>query len=87
MTLEALGHRILGLREQGVLIMLVLSRKVGERIQLGDNITVTLVKVSGSLVRLGIEAPASMPVVREELLARGIKQVKPANADLSPARA
>jgi carbon storage regulator len=50
--------------------MLVLSRKVGERIQLGDNITVTLVKVSGNLVRLGIEAPASMPVVRQELLDR-----------------
>ena len=50
--------------------MLVLSRKVGERIQLGDHITVTLVKVSGNLVRLGIEAPADMPVVREELLTR-----------------
>ena len=50
--------------------MLVLSRKVGERIQLGDHITVTLVKVSGNLVRLGIDAPADMPVVREELLAR-----------------
>lgn len=58
--------------------MLVLSRKVGERIQLGDNITVTLVKVSGNLVRLGIEAPASMPVVRQELLLR--TQPAPAQA-------
>jgi carbon storage regulator len=47
--------------------MLVLSRKVGERIQLGDNITVTLVKINGNAVRLGIEAPPHMEVYREEL--------------------
>lgn len=63
--------------------MLVLSRKVGERIQLGDNITVTLVKVSGNLVRLGIEAPANMPVVRQELLARAL-QGKLAAASSAP---
>jgi carbon storage regulator len=69
--------------------MLVLSRKVGERIQLGDNITVTLVKVSGNLVRLGIEAPANMAVVRQELLARaGKKQdVDSVSGELSPASA
>jgi carbon storage regulator len=50
--------------------MLVLSRKVGERIQLGDNITVTLVKIHGNTVRLGIEAPSHMAVVREELVVR-----------------
>jgi len=50
--------------------MLVLSRKVGERIQLGDDITVTLVKINGNLVRLGIEAPPHMPVVRQELVER-----------------
>jgi carbon storage regulator len=50
--------------------MLVLSRKVGERIQLGDNITVTLVKIHGNTVRLGIEAPSHMAVVRQELAER-----------------
>jgi len=50
--------------------MLVLSRKVGERIQLGDQITVTLVKIQGNTVRLGIEAPPNMTVVREELTKR-----------------
>ena len=50
--------------------MLVLSRKVGERIQLGDQITVTLVKIQGNTVRLGIEAPPNMAVVREELKKR-----------------
>jgi carbon storage regulator len=47
--------------------MLVLTRKVGERIQLGDNITVTLVKINGNVVRLGIDAPPEMAVVRQEL--------------------
>ena len=47
--------------------MLVLTRKVGERIQLGDKITVTLVKISGNMVRLGIEAPPDVAVVRQEL--------------------
>jgi len=50
--------------------MLVLSRKVGELIQLGNQITVTLVKIQGNTVRLGIEAPPSMTVVREELTKR-----------------
>ena len=47
--------------------MLVLSRKVGERIRIGDKVTVTVVRVTGGGVRLGIEAPAEMPVIREEL--------------------
>lgn len=47
--------------------MLVLSRKEGERILIGDNISVTVVRVSGGGVRLGIVAPMEMAVVREEL--------------------
>ncbi len=47
--------------------MLVLSRKVGERIWIGENISVTVVRITGGGVRLGIEAPSEMPVVREEL--------------------
>ena len=47
--------------------MLVVSRKVGERILIGDKITVTVVKIGSSGVRIGIEAPKEMPVVREEL--------------------
>lgn len=50
--------------------MLVLSRKVGERIWVGENIAITVVRITGGGVRLGIEAPAEMPVVREELKAR-----------------
>ena len=47
--------------------MLVLSRKVGERIWIGDDISITVVRITGGGVRLGIEAPSEMPVVREEL--------------------
>jgi carbon storage regulator len=47
--------------------VLVVSRKVGERILIGDKITVTVVKVGNSGVRIGIEAPREMAVVREEL--------------------
>jgi carbon storage regulator len=49
--------------------MLVLSRKVGERILIGDRVTVTVVRISGGGVRLGIEAPPEMAVIREELQA------------------
>ena len=48
--------------------MLVLSRKVGERVLLGDNIRITVVRVSGGGVRLGIEAPEDVAVVREEVV-------------------
>lgn len=47
--------------------MLVLSRKVGERILIGDRITVTVVKIGHGGVRIGVEAPPEMAVVREEL--------------------
>jgi carbon storage regulator len=47
--------------------VLVVSRKVGQRIFIGDKITVTVVKIGNSGVRIGIEAPREMAVVREEL--------------------
>lgn len=47
--------------------MLVLSRKVGQRILIGDKIAVTVVRLGHGGVRIGIEAPNDMPVVREEL--------------------
>jgi carbon storage regulator len=49
--------------------MLVLSRKVDERIVIGDRITVMIVEIRGNKIRLGIEAPKEVPAVREELLA------------------
>jgi carbon storage regulator len=47
--------------------MLVLSRRESQRIQLGESIVVTVVRVNGDQVRLGIEAPASVRVLRGEL--------------------
>ena len=52
---------------KGRVTVLVLSRKVGERILIGDQIAVTVVRVAQGGVRLGIEAPAELSVVREEL--------------------
>lgn len=50
--------------------MLVLSRKVGEKILIGNNISVTVVRVAQGIVRIGIEAPQNLTVVREELIER-----------------
>lgn len=47
--------------------MLVLSRKLGEKIVIGDNIVVTVVKIDRNQIRLGIEAPHEVPVYREEI--------------------
>jgi carbon storage regulator len=47
--------------------MLVLSRRESERIKLGSSIVLTVIRVSGDRVRLGIEAPPDVLVLREEL--------------------
>ena len=47
--------------------MLVLSRKESEKVLLGDDIVLTIVRLSGDRVRLGIEAPTDMLILREEL--------------------
>jgi len=47
--------------------MLVLSRKQNERILVGDSVVVTVVRVSGDKVRIGIEAPPHVRVLRDEL--------------------
>lgn len=47
--------------------MLVLSRKVNERIQIGDDCVLTVVRVRNGSVRLGIEAPREVRILREEI--------------------
>ncbi len=49
--------------------MLVLARRIGEEIVIGDNIRVTVLNIQGQIIKLGITAPPSIHVVREELLA------------------
>jgi carbon storage regulator len=48
--------------------MLVLSRKRSQSLYIGDDIKITVVKIEGNQVRLGIEAPAGVSILREELL-------------------
>jgi carbon storage regulator len=65
--------------------MLVLTRKVGEEIIIGDNIRVTVVAIHGNQIRLGFTAPPEVPIRREELAALppGARPVKPARAEVN----
>jgi carbon storage regulator len=47
--------------------MLIITRRPGEKIMLGDDVVVEVIEVSGSSVRIGIAAPKSVPVYREEI--------------------
>ncbi len=50
--------------------MLVLTRKIGETVRIGDQITITVLAVQGGQVRLGVSAPRSISVQREEVFDR-----------------
>ena len=57
--------------------MLVLSRKLGEKIVIGDNVVVTVVKIDRNQIRIGIEAPHDVPVYREEIAPARLKPATP----------
>ena len=50
--------------------MLVLSRKQGQRIQISDNVTITITQIKGNQVRIGVEAPRDVAIRRGELQAK-----------------
>jgi len=54
-------------------MMLVLSRKPGERILIGDEIAVTIVRIGPNTVRIGIDAPKHMNIVRDELCVESVE--------------
>ena len=64
--------------------MLVLTRKIGETFVVGDDITVTVIDiVGGNKVRLGINAPSTVPVYREEIW-HAVREENRAAADAAP---
>jgi carbon storage regulator len=64
--------------------MLVLSRKLGQRFQVGDEVQITIVKIDRNSVRIGIEAPGHVTVYREEILPEETTEFHyPVNADLA----
>lgn len=54
--------------------MLILTRRVGESLMIGDDIKVTVVDIKGNQIRLGIQAPKEIPVHREEVYVRLIEE-------------
>ncbi len=54
--------------------MLVLTRRVGEKLVIGDNVTVTILGVTGNQIRIGIDAPPEIPVWREEIYLKILKE-------------
>lgn len=60
--------------------MLILSRKIDEQIKIGDNITITIIEVRGDQVKVGIEAPKSVKVFREEVFKAIQKENKAASS-------
>ena len=64
--------------------MLVLSRKLGQRFQVGQDVRITIVKIDRNSVRVGIEAPGDVTVYREEILeTRQESADKPCRSDLA----
>jgi carbon storage regulator len=55
---------------QGGRHMLIVTRRIGQRIMIGSDVTVTVLGVKGNRVRLGVDAPKSVPVHREEIFER-----------------
>ena len=65
--------------------MLIVTRRAGERIMIGTDITIEVMDVAGNTARIGIDAPRSLPVYREELWA-AVKKENEAAAGADPDR-
>ena len=67
--------------------MLVLSRKLGEKIMINDNIVVTIIDIDRGKIRIGIEAPRDVPIFRQELLGAKAPKDPPVDQSTASARA
>ena len=65
--------------------MLVLTRKIGDKLLLGDEIVIAVVDIRGNQVKLGISAPRALPVLRGELMGRGAEAPSSDRAGPPPA--
>lgn len=63
--------------------MLIITRKPGEKIMLGDDVVVHVMEIVGNSVRIGIQAPRSLPVYREEIW-NAVREEKQAAAKANP---
>ena len=63
--------------------MLLITRRVGEKIMVGDDVVVHVMEIVGNTVRVGIEAPRSMPIYREEIW-HAVRDENRAAADAAP---
>jgi carbon storage regulator len=64
------------------LAMLILTRKLGEKIAIGDDITITLVEIKGTQIKLGIEAPKHIEIHRQEVYDR-IREENLSSSDIN----
>lgn len=62
--------------------MLILTRKLGEKIAIGDNIAVTVLEIRGTQVKLGIEAPENIEIHRQEIFEK-IREENLKSSDVS----
>ncbi|MBF0284389.1 MAG: carbon storage regulator CsrA [Magnetococcales bacterium] len=63
--------------------MLILTRRVGESLNIGDNIKITLLGIKGNQVRIGIDAPREVEVHREEIYDKIKRETRRANRSVS----
>src|SRR5262245_7778360 len=74
-----------GFTNQRECFMLVLTRKHQEKIRIGNDITITILRTKGKAVRVGVEAPADIPVIRGELSFRSQHDSPQASAEVEVA--